>query len=113
MLLKFFWAMHMIVSSLYSVTFQAARQTTTVQDLIPSVATEDLSTFADATPMKTAKLGRFVTQGTWMEMATTRSVFQMVVISWMITALATMLFATSLTTKTASIVTISPADQVR
>merc|ERR1719507_901363 len=91
---------------------KAAPQTTTVQDLIPSVDTEDLSTFADATPMKTARLGRFVTQETWTEMATTRSVFRMVVISWMITALATMLFVTSLTTKTASIVTISPADQV-
>merc|ERR1719348_1040318 len=57
---------------------RAAPQTTTVQDLIPSVATEDLSTFADATPMKTARLGRFVTQETWTEMGTTRSVFWMV-----------------------------------
>ena len=87
-------------------SFQAAPQTTTVQDLIPSVDMEDLSTFVDAMPMKIAKLGRFVTQETWTEMATTRSVFRMVVISWTITALAMMLFVTSLTMKTASTVTI-------
>ena len=58
--------------------FQVVPQTTTVQDLIPSVDMEDLSTFADATPMKTARRGRFVTQETWTEMGTTRSVFRMV-----------------------------------
>ena len=67
---------------------------------------EDLSTFVDATPMKTARLGRFVTQETWTEMETTRSVFRMVALGWMITALAMMLFVTCLTMKTASTVTI-------
>ena len=86
--------------------FQAAPQTTTVPDLIPSVDMEDLSTFVGAMPMKTAVLGRFVTQETWTEMVMTRSVFRMVVISWTITALAMMLFVTSLTMKTASTVTI-------
>merc|ERR550532_1242914 len=84
---------------------RAAPQMPTVQDLIPSVETEDLSTFADATPTKTARLARFVTQETWTEMATTRSVFRMVAISWMITALAMMLSVTSLTMRTASTVT--------
>ena len=86
--------------------FQAVPQTPTVPDLIRSVEMEDLSTFVGAMPMKTARLARFVTQETWTEMATTRSVFRMVVISWTITALATMLFVTSLTMKTASTVTI-------
>ena len=86
--------------------FQVVPQTTTVQGLTQSVVMEDLSTFADATPMKTARLARFVTQETWTEMATTRSVFRMVAISWMITALAMMLSVTSLTMRTASTVTI-------
>merc|ERR1712110_613732 len=85
---------------------RVAPQTTTVQDLIPSVDMEDRSAFADATPMKTVRRGRFATQETWTEMATTRSVFRMVAISWMITALAMMLFVTSLPTTIASTVTI-------
>ena len=86
--------------------FQVVSQTTTVQGLTQSVVMEDLSTFVDATPMKTARLGRFATQETWTEMATTRSVSRMVAISWMITALAMMLFVTSLPTTIASTVTI-------
>ena len=78
----------------------------TVQTLIPSVDMEDLITSVDATPTKTARLERSVTQETWTETGTTRSVFPMVVISWMITALAMMHFVTCLTMKTASTVTI-------
>merc|ERR1719166_630563 len=59
---------------------RGAPQMITVPDLIRSVDMEDLSTFVDAMPMKTARLARFVTQETWTEMATTRSVFRMVVI---------------------------------
>merc|ERR550532_983626 len=108
-LMLFVTSLHMTTAS--TVTAQqtaqrAAPRTTTVQDLIPSVDMADLSTFADATPMKTARLARSVTQETWTEMATTRSVFRMVAISWMITALAMMLSVTSLTMRTASTVTI-------
>ena len=77
----------------------------TVQRLIPSVGTEDLITSVDATPTKTARQERSVTQETWTETATTMSASQMVVISWMITALATKQSVTCPTMKTASTVT--------
>merc|ERR1711971_1445095 len=77
----------------------------TVQRLIPSVDMEDLITSVDATPTKTARQERSVTQETWTETATAMSASQMVVISWMITALATKQSVTCPTMKTASTVT--------
>merc|ERR1711971_1078113 len=82
----------------------------TVQTLIPSVGTEGLITSVDATPTKTARQERSVTQETWT--ATAMSASPMVVISWMITALAMKQFVTCPTMKTASTVTTRPADQV-
>merc|ERR1711971_1483885 len=77
----------------------------TVQTLIPSVGTEGPITSVDATPTKTARQERSVTQETWTETATAMSASPMVVISWMITALAMKQFVTCPTMKTASTVT--------